>query len=72
MWGKINDVLSDPKSENRDLALPIMYFLENAINERSNPMSMGATAIASAIKKGKVIRPSIWRENLENFFKTRI
>ena len=55
MWGKINDVLSDPKSENRDLALPIMYFLENAINERSNPMSMGATAIASAIKKGKVI-----------------
>ena len=55
MWGKINDVLSDPKSENRDLALPIMYFLENAINERSNPMSMGATAIASAIKKGKII-----------------
>ena len=55
MWNKINDILSDPKSKNRDLALPIMYFLENAINERSNPMSMGATAIAVAIKKGRVI-----------------
>ena len=55
MWNKINDILSDPQGGNRDLALPIMYFLENAINERSNPMSMGATAIAVAIKKGRVI-----------------
>jgi hypothetical protein len=53
MWNKINTILSN--KENRDLALPIMYFLENAINERSNPMSMGALAIAAPKKGGKVI-----------------
>tara|TARA_R100000951_G_scaffold113354_1_gene115183 strand:- start:108 stop:8234 length:8127 start_codon:yes stop_codon:yes gene_type:complete len=53
MWNKINTILSN--KENRDLALPIMYFLENAINERSNPMSMGALAIAAPTKGSKVI-----------------
>jgi hypothetical protein len=53
MWNKINTILSN--KENRDLALPIMYFLENAINERSNPMSMGALAIAAPVKGDKVI-----------------
>ena len=53
MWNKINTILSNPST--RDLALPITYFLENAINERSNPMSMGALAIASPFEGGRVI-----------------
>ncbi len=53
MWNKINTILSNPST--RGLALPITYFLENAINERSNPMSMGALAIASPFEGGRVI-----------------
>ena len=53
MWNKINTILSNPST--RDLALPITYFLENAINERSNPMSTGALAIASPLEGGRVI-----------------
>ena len=41
---KMNDAINGKKGD-RDLALPIMYFLENSINERTNPWAMGGIFI---------------------------
>tara|TARA_B100001113_G_scaffold65695_1_gene50485 strand:- start:14738 stop:21649 length:6912 start_codon:yes stop_codon:yes gene_type:complete len=52
---KMNDVINGKKG-NRDLALPIMYFLENSINERTNPWAMGGIFIGyNKTTKGKFI-----------------
>ena len=50
MWNDINDIVSkDP-----NMAVPIMYFLENSINEATNPHRMGAPIIGYEINAGKL------------------
>ena len=41
MWNKIKEAIDNDKS----LAVPIMYFLSNSINEATNPHRMGASIV---------------------------
>ena len=50
MWNDINDIVS----KDRNMAVPIMYFLENSINEATNPHRMGAPIIGYQVNAGKL------------------
>ena len=50
MWNTINNVVSADKK----LAIPIMYLLENSINEATNPHRMGAPVIGYEKGAGKL------------------
>ena len=50
MWNTINNVVS----KDKNLAIPIMYLLENSINEATNPHRMGAPIIGYEKGAGKL------------------
>ena len=50
MWNDINNIVSNDKN----MAVPIMYFLENSINEATNPHRMGAPIIGYQLNAGKL------------------
>jgi len=50
MWNDINDAVTS----DRNMAVPIMYFLENSINEATNPHRMGAPIIGYQVNAGKL------------------
>ena len=50
MWNDINEAVS----KDRNMAIPIMYFLENSINEATNPHRMGAPIIGYQFNAGKL------------------
>ena len=50
MWNDINKAVS----KDRNMAIPIMYFLENSINEATNPHRMGAPIIGYQFNAGKL------------------
>ena len=50
MWNDINEAVS----KDKNMAIPIMYFLENSINESTNPHRMGAPIIGYQFNAGKL------------------
>ena len=50
MWNDINNIVSNDKN----MAVPIMYFLENSINEATNPHRMGAPVTGYQLNAGKL------------------
>ena len=50
MWSDINNIVS----KDKNMAVPIMYFLENSINEATNPHRMGAPVIGYQVDAGKL------------------
>ncbi len=50
MWNDINDIIS----KDKNMAVPIMYFLENSINESTNPHRIGAPITGYQLNAGKL------------------